>query len=794
MRDIAMNKLYAWVPWFNELAGMVADGNERELVERAEQIEWRDDDKGSPLLEYGTHNIDPFSFIYTLATHCRHPKNRARVTGSVANVFDLTLELPLDHEDAFYFPRGTPQNTLFHQAGEGDPALLWKLFRCAVKGIDAVSAQVFDDALDIGNVGSSKLTQALFLVDGREFLPWDKSTRPLLSGNGSGTLDWTRYRAAIDELRAVFPGCEPFEINLFAYLIHAEKLSDGQNVFQVSTNAHGDGIDHWEDFNENNWVYTGGSAPGIDFDRDGETPLPKPYPLRDPDRGDLVLVRYGGEGRGIAIVRRNDYRDELTSETRMHVLWLNKERAPTGLKQQRGFSRADGIEQAFRRCDEYRPTFAVLDRLRMVDGLTRAAVLAALEEFDRRGRTTFLQHYGYAQAKTHWIRHGGGRYDMKPIWHAAFGHMEGGQALKAGDEKYKAATHLVRAHLEKLGFDIEKHESDMEDSDPDPAISHPLNQILYGPPGTGKTWQTVSLALAIVDGTPDSGHDLERFNRLRFDPASGDGNIAMVTFHQNFAYEDFVEGIRPVLDGDGQGLTYELHQGLFRRIAEAASRRPDERFVLVIDEINRGNIARIFGELITLIEDSRRTGEDEETWVSLPCSQERFGVPGNLYLIGTMNTADRSIQLLDTALRRRFTFVEMMPDYRELTTIEGVDCARMLRVMNDRIAVLLDREHQIGHTYLLGLRDAEDLARRFRNQIFPLLQEYFFDDWSRIKAVLGDSQFVVEQSVDQGSMPPDLIDEDRKLFERLPGDSPHWTSTDAYRAIYEATRPRQEEG
>ncbi len=135
----------------------------------------------------------------------------------------------------------------------------------------------------------------------------------------------------------------------------------------------------------------------------------------------------------------------------------------------------------------------------------------------------------------------------------------------------------------------------------------------------------------------------------------------MVTFHQNFAYEDFIEGIRPRLEGES--VAYELHHGIFKSIAKVAEdAENEERFVLVIDEINRGNIAKIFGELITLIEDSRRLDRDDATRVTLPYSGDVFGVPDNLYIIGTMNTADRSIQMLDTALRRRFTFFELMPE------------------------------------------------------------------------------------------------------------------------------------
>ena len=378
---------------------------------------------------------------------------------------------------------------------------------------------------------------------------------------------------------------------------------------------------------------------------------------------------------------------------------------------------------------------------------------------------------------------------------------------------------------------------------------HPRNTILYGPPGTGKTYSTLSHALAIVDGVKPKAEttepDRQRFRHLRFTRAhdiyaelvetlgekeakelmiaafgeNAEGRIAMVTFHQNYAYEDFVEGIRPRLadSGEDEGeseatgtspsseLDYELRPGIFRRICKAAeverteaasnSREP-ERFVLVIDEINRGNIPKIFGELITLIEPSRRLGADDETTVTLPYSGEDFGVPDNLYIIGTMNTADRSIQQMDTALRRRFAFVEMMPDAdHDLISedVDGVDCRPMLRAMNERIALLLDREHQIGHTYLLDVETMEQLADRFRNRIFPLLQEYFYDDWRKIRAVLGDNAFVKERKLADPHMKA-LVEEfgyaeDDRLYERLSSSDDEWKNPEQYKKIY--ARPKE---
>ena len=322
---------------------------------------------------------------------------------------------------------------------------------------------------------------------------------------------------------------------------------------------------------------------------------------------------------------------------------------------------------------------------------------------------------------------------------------------------------------------------DSEPPDEEPDTAFPLNSILFGPPGTGKTWEAVSYAVAIIDGEdPEELAERERENvNQRFEALKSEGRVEFVTFHQNYAYEDFIEGIRPRLNRNE--LTYELHGGIFKRISSRASDSPNGvRHVLIIDEINRGNIAKIFGELITLIEPSKRLGGEDRTEVKLPYSGDPFGVPSNLYLVGTMNTADRGIALLDTALRRRFDFIEKMPDLRHVdTNMEGVDGRAMLKAMNERITVRLDREHQIGHTYLIGVKTLDDLAVAFQRRIMPLLQEYFYDDWTKIQSVLGGNPFICKVRTSSRE-----VDPHRPVLDLLPHNDDRWRQADSYQHIY----------
>lgn len=394
-----------------------------------------------------------------------------------------------------------------------------------------------------------------------------------------------------------------------------------------------------------------------------------------------------------------------------------------------------------------------------------------------------------------------------PILKAVVDSTPGLQNLKVGKQGTNfSATRNEYRILEKLAHSAMKNK-------PENQKVWPMNMILYGPPGTGKTYSTIDLAAKIIGF--DTGSHAE--NLKAFNERIGE-NIEFVTFHQSFAYEDFIEGIKP-LTRDKQ-VVYEVQDGVFKKLAaRAREEKTEETHVLIIDEINRGNVAAIFGELITLIEEDKRAGGKNPISTTLPYSKTEFSVPSNLYLIGTMNTADRSVEALDTALRRRFSFTEVGPEpkllspkamilsllnreaYADLgweeepyhshasnlyaflgvdrTAVEGpirdslpdqgqraweekdlthlnesgftgVQLDSLLGAINNRIRMLIDKDHMIGHAYFMGIATAPDpwqaLKEVFHRNILPLLQEYFFGDYAKIGLVLGSGFVGVEEA------------------------------------------------
>lgn len=220
--------------------------------------------------------------------------------------------------------------------------------------------------------------------------------------------------------------------------------------------------------------------------------------------------------------------------------------------------------------------------------------------------------------------------------------------------------------------------------------------------------------------------------------AAGIGAVTRLTFHPSYSYEDFIEGFRPVDTGSGS-LVLRLEDGVFKRVCREAQANPKRKFLLLVDEINRANLAKVFGETITLLEKDKRGMA-----VTLPQSKESFAVPPNVFILGTMNTADRSIKLLDAALRRRFAFIELMPDTELLrgASVGALLLDEFLEELNRRVAKTEGREKQIGHSFLLedgkAVADAEEFARRFRQEILPLLQEYCYEDYGALAGYIGE--------------------------------------------------------
>lgn len=305
--------------------------------------------------------------------------------------------------------------------------------------------------------------------------------------------------------------------------------------------------------------------------------------------------------------------------------------------------------------------------------------------------------------------------------------------------------------------------------------------ILYGPPGTGKTYWAESTARELAaranfNRTFEQLTTEERALMLGGDGQQG-GFVRLCSFHPAYGYEDFLEGFRPE-PVNGQ-MHFILRDGIFKKLCNDAEARPDCKFYLIVDEINRGDIPRIFGELLTVLEKDKRGKA-----ILLPLTGRSFHVPGNVFIIGTMNTADRSIALLDTALRRRFGFIELMPDIDILgdTVVGGIPLGPWLQALNARICEYVGRDArnlQIGHSYLLEkgrpIGDFATFAKVLQEDILPLLQEYCYEDYVTLEKILGPGMVDSKQQ----QIKQELFDQAKKdlLIQALLAPAPEITTS-----------------
>jgi len=277
-----------------------------------------------------------------------------------------------------------------------------------------------------------------------------------------------------------------------------------------------------------------------------------------------------------------------------------------------------------------------------------------------------------------------------------------------------------------------------------------MNVIIYGAPGTGKTYSTTEYAMGVINDTDLSAVPLNAEERkalvTAYKEKIKEGRIIFTTFHQSYGYEDFIQGLRPVTNSGA--MTFANVDGIFKQIVDKAMYDSENNYVFIIDEINRANISKVFGELITLIETDKRWGESDEMSVTLP-SGDLFAIPNNLYIVGTMNSADKSISLIDTALRRRFDFLEVAPNS---TLVADPILKQVLTILNKELFEELDStDLLVGHAYFISKTEA-DLVNIMNRNIIPLLYEYFFDNSKKVKAIVSKVLDTLEYKIESESV------------------------------------------
>ncbi|WP_437397529.1 McrB family protein [Flagellimonas lutimaris] len=633
---------YDWIPYFKAVASKMFEIGKDNVNRNSLLLNLVKElfEEGSAILNYPI--TDPFSLIYSLAQ--KNTKNqRKHIFESIKKACSLQENLPTD----YIFPTPTPNTlSLFFKKGKyinnQDEVIgndcLWNLFEQVFLG-EKINNGDFLKVLSLKNVGVTKLTQTMFLINPNMYMPFDTRMNSLpvdvLENLKSATLQIEEkgieaYKDILTVLKLNFPGCYFYEINLINYLLNTStqgQLRITNTYCQVSSNAKGQNEgDHFDDFVNKNGVYTGSA-----FLNENDK-----YPLQDYKTGDVVLVRRGTKWLGgIGIIINNEYvPNGYEDELMIQIIWIvkdNRKIQTTALGQWDGFSHAtpNTIER-FKEC--YPETFKILDYI-------------------RNKQKTMVNH----------------------------------------------------------------------------SVVTFKNLILQGPPGTGKTRLAKQIAEWLTDETSTKELSiLEAIENNIFnkEPEVEDNPfVEVIQFHPSYTYDDFVRGVKVnVVD---EKISYDVENKILGKMAFEAAKpeNHDKAFVLIIDEINRANLNSVLGELIYALEYRGKMVN------SMYKTEDGNGItiPHNLYVIGTMNTADRSVSHIDYAIRRRFTFIPVSVNDEVITNVESKNLFNTIRniVKNNISPEFNEDDIQVGHSYFLV--EGKDLYFKAKYEVIPLLKEYVND-------------------------------------------------------------------
>jgi hypothetical protein len=842
---------FDWVPFYEQLADRLLSYRTRqaELLSFLRDLR-REGHKVSPLEDrtadgtsFPLTEIDPFTFFGTFNRGITN-QGRIAILERVKKHFQVEAGVPTEFSG---IPVLNNQNSWFFAFSSdrqpGDIGRLWDVFEAALKPNpldDPAFQRAFDAALEV-KVVRFNLTMGLFWIRPRVFLGLDSRMREYFDVPMAGNdLSFATYRRALDKVREArgedFPALssEAWRAQTEARVEEhpsVKKIDSGTRELcllgtwtgmndadlariTASIRDHGGWASNWSfpirpefaDALKNGFhLYiniTGNRIPYrlrvAEFKMGGKEGMQTPWPeLTDPDKRQGLQ-----EGPSVSEIFRTWFR--VTDAERVEPMLRSTDFDPAPGTSAGGLLNQSSFGYAFRRAAGELPKPKTPDAS-LVQKQARNLIFYGPPGTGKTRRLLELRKAYIDPAEDldqkGWVNRLIGDYGWRPIIAAALADKKLTSVPSLKDHPLLVAkAHRQERSPAKIGTTIWGY---LQDHTPEDV---PTVRLATRRPPFLFTKDKQSRWSLIKDWQEQDEEAAELFRLYKAGPAStrvASERYRMVTFHPSYGYEDFIRGIRPV-KGEDDKVEFRNVKGVFLTLCDRARTDPGRRYALFIDEINRANISKVFGELITLIEPDKRAVYDAEgqfmegVRVTLPGGDERdspepdFGVPSNLDIYGSMNTADRSIALLDIALRRRFEFEEIGPEYSILPTVEDIDLGALLRRINDRLEFLLDRDRRIGHAYFTSVRTLADIQAAFRDKIIPLLQEYFFDDFGRVALVLsgasGGSPFIERRELKGSALfgGPAMPDLSGQRLAHVATAANEWTADD-FRSIYEPT-------